>query len=194
MMGGLAAVCPAITIAAVRGIGGGIVVMPFGLLRVSFLSADAVKWFCLLQRYVGERFNEGEVLQIRGLPIEVKSFITDSVAFAAFHGVAIVIEHLTKWAIVDDGLVALEAWALFAFPCLDGNRTELDTFNRLPGGVIAIEYFNTVESGIGKGLKESLFGVGTTDTTAPEVGVVLEVWRNSLIGNNIRNHSPSALF
>ena len=55
------------------------------------------------------------------LLIEVEGLVADSIALAAFEGVAIVIEDFLERAFVNDGLVALETGALFAFPRLDGD-------------------------------------------------------------------------
>ena len=154
----------------------------------------AIEGFCFFEWDGDQRRDEGKVVAIRRFLVELVGLVTDGVALAALQCVAVVVEDFFEGAFVNDSLVALEARALFAFPCLDGDRAEFDALDGLPRGIVAFEDFDAVEASFLEGLEEALLGVGTADATTPQVGIVLEVEGDFLVGDDVGNHGASAFF
>lgn len=170
------------------------VILTFGFLGMAQGGGGAVEGFCFFERDGDQRRDEGKVVAIRRFLVELVGLVADGVALAALHGVAVVVEDFLEGAFVNDGLVALEAGALFAFPRLDGDRAEFDALDGLPRGIVAFEDFDAVKAGILEGLEEAFLGVGAADAAAPEVGVVLQVQRDFFVGYDVGNDRASAFF
>src|SRR6266404_1915692 len=162
-------------IAALRGIGGEVVILSFGFLGMTQRGARTVERFRFVERDWSQRFDELEGGGVGSLAIDVVGLVADGIAPAAFHPVVIVVEHFLERAFVDHSLVALDTRSLFAFESFDRHGTELDSFHRLPRLLIAVEDLHAVEAGGGEGGNETFLGQRSRYAAAPKLEIALQV-------------------
>src|SRR6266446_830837 len=155
-------------------------------------STGAVVRLGLLKRNFFERFDEGEEMLVRFLSIKLEALIAYSVAFAAFHPMAIVVEHFLERAEINDGLVPLEAGALLSLERLHGQGAELDAFNSAPGFLVPLENLNAVKARVGKRLEKTLLSQRAGNATAPQFRIILQMFRHFLVGYDVGNHRAPA--
>jgi len=158
----------AATLAAVRSaVGDGFAVFrALGLGGLAGGIATAVEGLSILGFDLGEGVNVLEGIGVRGLFIDVVSLGADGSADAAVEAVAVVIEDGFKGAFVNDGLIVIEAGAVFSFVGLDGDRAEFDALVSLPRLGFKLEEFDSVEADVLEGFEEIEFGVGARNKSS----------------------------
>ena len=105
---------------------------------------------------------------------------------------AVVIKDFLEGAFVDNCLILLDAWTVFAFVSTDCHRPELDALNGLPGILVQLQNFDAMETGVFESLQEPVFAERTRDATAPQMFIILHVFRNIFIANDIADHGTAA--
>src|SRR5437879_1195453 len=156
-------------------------------------SVSAIKRLGAVWQDLFARVNEREVLAIRLSLVELIRLVADRIASPTLHTMAVIVEYFLERAEIDDCLVALEAWTLFAFECPHGHGTELDALNSAPRFFVALENLNAIKAAVAERLQKSFFGKRAADATAPKLRVVLQVLRHWLVGNNVRDDRAAAL-
>src|SRR6266480_5475428 len=105
-----------------------------------------IEWFGLIERYLDDRIDELKEGAIGDFLVKIISLITNSVALAALHPMAVVIEHFLEWPAINHCLITLKTFALFSFECLDSDGTEFDSLHGTQRLGIALENLNPVET------------------------------------------------
>lgn len=167
------------------------VISSFGFLGIPEAGDRTIEISGLADRNLGQRVDKLKLIGVVG-PIEFVGSTTDSVAFATFHRVALVIENLFEGSLVNDSLVLLEAGSLGWLHCLESHTAELKALDGLPGLGIKIEAPNGLEASVFEGFEEEILAVGSGNAAAPEVWVVLEFLRDVCIAYDIGNDSATA--
>ena len=134
--------------------------LTLGLARVAQSSSGTVESGCFFEGDLFAGLNKFKKIAVRLFSIELKRFVANGVTAAAAIAVAVVVDDLFEWALVDNGLVAFEANTFLTLEGLDRERTELDSVDCLPGGGCAFEDSDAVKAGSFKSFFNILFITG----------------------------------
>ena len=106
----------------------------------------------------------------------------------------VVVEYFVEWPAINDGLVALETFALFSFERFDRDRAKLDPLHRAPRLRVSFQDLDPIKAGVLKGGQETIFGKRTGYAAAPQLWIVLHFFGHLFIAHDVANHRVAAFF
>src|SRR5205814_9497838 len=138
------------------------------------------------------RGNQGNELVVWRFLVALIRLVADRVSAAALQPMAVVVKDFLERADINHRLFSVETGTLLALVSGDGDRTKCNSSHRAPWLVVSLEDLHSVKAGVGERVQKTFLGQSPRNATAPELGIVLQRFGHSLIGDNVGNHGAPA--